>query len=665
MKRKFSAGTLVALAFAFVVAVFAPLMTYLNNVEEFPRAQFHLLVATCAVACLALAAALASAFFALGRISRGGRRAAIGVFAGLALALYAQGNLIGLKYGVLDGRKIDWDALFVPGCVNTAIWVVLVGLTAFVVMRFGNRLGEWVRIGALAFVAYLTLTLCLQFASSAGRIPRTPSAVVSEADLLAYSKDRNLAVVILDAFDQKLFAELLEKRPETADRLRGFTWYRNTIGFYPTTVGALPWIMTGVENDNSQPRDVYTERAFCTSPVLSAAAKNGFTTDIYTSQLLLPPADLDGVPVSSFVRPEKTISSAVNAYLDCFNAAEFIYLPHFLKCHSDMLALPLSGCDAAAAGPVGVAETRRFERGLSGEAPLEVRSDSRRYKVIHTPGTHYPDYNVDRAVYCIGLVESYVCRLREAGLLDKTDLVVMADHGVENQVRPLFMTYDRAAARFAVSDVPFSYVDLPSVLIGALEGGGLKVPAATGPRRFHWYTWNGKWDNRAYLPTFSTLYFDESGMRCLPPDFKAKDEYRPDEICLLPSDGIADGQDLSGEWVWTVRKDAWIDVPVPESLRGGSFTMDVRVMPILGARRSKQTVRFTVGGKAAGEQRFSTAENWEKTVSLKVGPQQVREGVVRVGFSLELPPERVCDIMDGNPDVRKLGLGFRWIRLKR
>lgn len=665
MKRKFSAGTSVAFAFAFVVAIFAPLMTYLNNVEEFPQVRFGSLVAMGAGAFVALAAVLASAFFALGRISRGGRRAAIGVFAGLALALYAQGNLIGMKYGVLDGRKIDWNALFVPGCVNTAIWVVLVGMMAFVVVRFGNRIGDWVRIGAFAFVAYLALTLSLQFVSSADRIPRAPSVVISETDLLAYSNDRNLSVVILDAFDQKLFAELLEKRPETAGKLKGFTWYRNTIGFYPTTIGALPWIMTGVENDNTQPRDVYTERAFSTSPVLSAAARNGFSTDIYTSRLLLPPSCLDGVPVSSFIRPKKTIVSEVNGYLGCFNAAEFIYLPHFLKRRSDALALPLAGHKAVAAGPVGVAETRRFERGLSGEAPLEIRSGCRRYKVIHTPGTHYPDYNVDRAAYCIGLVESYVCRLREAGLLDKTDLVVMADHGVENQVRPLFMTYDRKDARFAVSDVPFSCADLPSVLIGALEGGGLKVPAATGPRRFHWYTWDGKWDNRAYLPTFSTLYFDESGIRCLPPDFKAKDEYRPDEICLLPSDGIADGQDLSGEWVWTVRKDAWIDVPVPESLRGGSFAMDVRVMPILGARRSKQTVRFTVGGKAAGEQRFSTAGTWEKTVSLKVGPQQVREGVVRVGFSLELPPERVCDIMDGNPDVRKLGLGFRWIRLKR
>ena len=129
--------------------------------------------------------------------------------------------------------------------------------------------------------------------------------------------------------------EILNKYPDTKNMLKGFTYYKNTIGKFPTTKGALPHILTGVANDNSVPFVEYKEKAFLESPIYQEAIKKDFLVDVYAKAVFAPTeSTIDAVGVVknvSFVKPE--LKDVVNYFIDTYNSSVFSYLPHFLKKH--------------------------------------------------------------------------------------------------------------------------------------------------------------------------------------------------------------------------------------------------------------------------------------------------------------------------------------------
>ena len=90
--------------------------------------------------------------------------------------------------------------------------------------------------------------------------------------------------------------------------------------------------------------------------------------------------------------------------------------------------------------------------------------------------------------------------LREAGVYDKTDFFVMADHGSVNRCRPLFMC-SNGTDDFKVSEMPFSYRHLCEAFVDSLNGHPIRpieatpaemVPIIDDPKRSEITTVDGK-----------------------------------------------------------------------------------------------------------------------------------------------------------------------------
>ena len=85
---------------------------------------------------------------------------------------------------------------------------------------------------------------------------RLPPAAIYEL-----SADRNLIHIVLDIFPSHIFAEIRDGDRPAVDRgWSGFTFFREHLGAFRTTLGSMPAMLTGVPWRNEMRFDRYARR---------------------------------------------------------------------------------------------------------------------------------------------------------------------------------------------------------------------------------------------------------------------------------------------------------------------------------------------------------------------------------------------------------------------
>ena len=150
---------LVSFFFSFTLALAAPLHIYLTNKLEFPFSTWEVIVAVFPIflGLLLITSCL------LGLLKGVPRKLGVATVFIISMLLWVQGNLLVWNYGALDGRDIDWNALWVFGVLDGSVWVVGVAL-AF--SRAEGLLKHVVSSLSILLVGIQCLTLSLLFANS-------------------------------------------------------------------------------------------------------------------------------------------------------------------------------------------------------------------------------------------------------------------------------------------------------------------------------------------------------------------------------------------------------------------------------------------------------------------------------------------------------------------
>jgi len=149
----------------------------------------------------------------------------------IGFALYIQGNFINLDYGVLDGTEINWDNFGFSGTLNTIIWVLCVVVPLIIMKIWKKKAIKILKMISLIIVSVQVVTtgvLLLSVNTSKSDI------TVTDINQFSLSKDKNSIVFILDTFDSSYFNKIINEYPEYKEKLIGFTYFKNTLGTYPT-----------------------------------------------------------------------------------------------------------------------------------------------------------------------------------------------------------------------------------------------------------------------------------------------------------------------------------------------------------------------------------------------------------------------------------------------
>lgn len=411
-----------------LVFVFKPAQMFEANAPfiYFGFAQIALVLVPVFMATFAAAAWLAS---------RGGERwqrvvaAALG---GIALAAWMNATFVASPGGPLDGRTVllPYDqeqfglnlllcAAFAAGGAASAWWFPVV-TRRFLVALFAVLTGQAVWIAA-----------------ADGHSWRPPGAAER---LAALSSEKNIIVILLDAFQSDFFAEVLEREPELVHAFDGFTYFANAVGPAPTTYLAMPAIHSGIPYREGEGLKETYRRSIVDGSFMARLAANGYDGMLVNPILNYCPKGVvcDHESVLMHGRG-KSLAEAAAFLVDL---AVFRIVPDTFKpsvyAEGSWMATRMLGERSRAvtsnrvlelfARSMHVASPRpvaRFLHLFSTHSPASVDADCRR--VRNLPWVR--PTAISQAQCAVTRLSDVPRRLQALGLYDRTAIAVVADHG--------------------------------------------------------------------------------------------------------------------------------------------------------------------------------------------------------------------------------------------
>jgi hypothetical protein len=308
--------------FVLTLFVFVPGTIYLTNSMEFTNSYLELLLAGVFLSLVAGLVFLLIFYLLRSAASRFLEKGLAFVF-GFALLIWFQGNFLLWSYGPLDGRYIPWSSLRWRGYIDGGIWIGVLA-SAFVFSPFFLRIAK--KVCLILIFMQLAYDAFLFF-----KQPETPSFQKYTVDItnkFVFSKNRNLILVVLDSFQTDVFNEIIQENPDMLQALDGFTYFRNSLGGYPTTELSVALMLTGKYYDNSLSFEQWKRDAYMSDSIPHVLKSAGWQVDIYpdVSYSLYYSGEIASNFIAGVPLSEKMLGIAQIGDLTLFRC-----LPHFFK----------------------------------------------------------------------------------------------------------------------------------------------------------------------------------------------------------------------------------------------------------------------------------------------------------------------------------------------
>lgn len=514
----------------FMLCIFAPLEAYFTNKSDFWFSLKNLIPVI-----LAVFLVFTSFMLIIGYLIKNKKfeKKIYAVLLCLLAYLYIQGNYVPRDYGVLNGAEIDWNS-YSGYAIASIILLVIAVLVCFVLCTKLQQkiflIGEYFSLFLILIQLVTIGTLLAQNGFSIEK--KSDQVVVSKNHMLELSEDNNIIVFVLDAFDSLYMQTMLEgDNGETYKELfSDFTYYPDTLGAYPTTMGSLPFILTGIWYENQEPYEEYVQKAYENNAIYKTLQDNDYSIGVYTQYLQFLSDDIDmyvNVDYGKYL-----VKNYAGFAKSIYKLVAFNYMPHQLKRYFLMDTDDFSQYkEMDGSQEAFLWDLLDFYEYFKQHGISTVGSE-KCFRLYHISGTHLPytfdenlnsdesaEYDVyDETAGTLELLHQYLEQLKEAGIYNNSTIILMADHGFEqswtdpNQ-NPLFMIKNTGECHdeLEISSGEMSWEYLDDIFIALASEKRVDeefVNACASQntfRRFLYYRWDSGWDNE-YLPYLMEYY---------------------------------------------------------------------------------------------------------------------------------------------------------------
>ena len=404
----------------------------------------------------------------------------------LGILVWAQGNFLSLKVGVLNGAEVNWSDFKRQYIIDTSIWLAFLVITIILVKKF-FKYKEYYKYCSL----FLVLTQLLTFIWLL--IPNIKEDFSFEQkDCMLYdgmfdvAADDEILIFLMDMYDDAYIKELINEDNAILDNLDGFTYFNNNSSLYSSTVYSIWSLMKGERFKNqTSPREWLDEEK--DDNWLMQVHNNGYNLAIYESANWLP--EYVRRNCKNYARLDITVSDYVQ-YAKYWNILSFYkYLPDVCKPY-----LRYNGGELAELVGCGDYElysdsNEKYINSFNSNG-LRLSDDSKQLKFIHLKGTHFPMdvdidghfndkddiYYLDGAIGILKVFEQYLDELKKIDKYDSTTIIFMADHGLYDDgliSNPALMIKPRMAhGPLSINNAPVSNENVPATV---LEAAGIAV----------------------------------------------------------------------------------------------------------------------------------------------------------------------------------------------
>ena len=492
--------------FSFTILFFSPSYLYYRNILEIPY-LYSDIVLIFVVLSLATGAIISIILlFLKGKLHQ---RAVVLVFA-LGLLFWIQGHILVWNYGLLDGREIVWSAYLLNGIIDSAIWIVILGVALFKAPSFYKSIAVAsiilivVQAGGLAAEAYLA--------------PEEPSwkywsLEYNDTAMFEFSQEQNVIVLVLDAFRSDIFQEIIDEDDSYREMFEGFTYFRNAAGGYPYTDASIPLILTGEYNDNSKLRSDYIKSTFLNTSIPRLLKKNDYRIDMYPLKGLEATVYISNETASNVATQErikvKRTVDGISGAMEIQRLTFFRLVPHFLKRY--FYFMPFIGTGGQGDGSHDLVFYNML---VSNTTSL---NDEKIFKFYHNLGPHPPlilnaqlhdeklPFNntgyKEQAKASLRISGELIKQLKKHNVYDNSLIFIVGDHGayseghgvkdvvntellnknisldgyrynskvVESGIPLILVKRFNSTGDLVISDVPVSLSDIPQTIASELQ----------------------------------------------------------------------------------------------------------------------------------------------------------------------------------------------------
>lgn len=465
-----------ALLLVFNLLFFAPVEIFLGNVRDLSAPIKYVLWG-----CVPLSAVMMILlYFILYKVKDKHFYTAISVVWGLGLAFYIQGNFLQINSAQLDGTEQRAGA--VSCIINLLIWLVILAVPHLICRFKKAAFPNVVVISSMAITIIEVLVLILTYWVTAendidGRVIEMLSNdnydyYLSQDDQYEFSTDHNIILILTDEYDSFCFEEAVKNDPQAAEGFKDFTFYRNTLGVFGESSPSITNIFTGS----------HTDLDFSNDTLFRTLDSNGYITQLFTSKEIFS-HDIFMKYADNCVEYSFGAKDLMNLDKCIYSLAFYKYMPVILK-----EPFHLGGADINRMTSSSDAYYRVYDYNnlaFYNTIGTDVTyTDSKCFKYIYLFGLHpvrttskdlidHGDEQVSEEE-CAEAVNKILCvyleKLRENGVYDNSDIIIMADHGFKNNDWGKYPTLliKRSGESFDkmnVSDVPVSYDDMYPTLL--------------------------------------------------------------------------------------------------------------------------------------------------------------------------------------------------------
>jgi len=492
----------------------------------------------------------------------------------LGILIWLQGNILVWKYGLLDGQTFDWTKDQWRGWLDGALWILL-PITACLfyrqIYKFAGVICIIILSCQLVHLIFVTLNAPETWDTRAsfseyGSAPK---------EIFNFSSKQNVILIILDAFQSDFFEDILDDDADYYhETLEGFTFFRDTVGSFPTTYMSLPAILSGRTYRNRVPMPEFVKSVLNGRTIPNVLYRKGYEVDLILTDGLFGDAgqysNKYSLPVPYNVTKEAY--TLLNAALT-LDLVLFRVVPHYLKKYISIDGL---GFTQRLLGQKNYMKLRYFAHKAFMQDLIENMSAERKkpvYKFIHLCTTHPPfvvdancEYsgkllpptrkNIKNQAKCgLNHIIEFLKKLKLKGIYASSFIIISADTGLGEPVKmrnmdrclngdsvrsneefegvvgsalPLLLVkppYSKGPLR--VSDVPSALTDIPATVSACLGlderfGGKSLYEIASKEnreRRFCYYLWRHEnWQSEYFehLEEFIIRgsVFDKCSWRC-------------------------------------------------------------------------------------------------------------------------------------------------------
>lgn len=668
----------VSLFNAVTFGIFGPLGIYLTNTKE-----FWFSIGDVWWIVLLGGVILFLVFFCMSFIFKGrGREIFVCLIFGASFGFYIQGNWINIDYGLLDGKNIDWSKYTNVAIINTLIWVLCI-LLPFVFRLIMPRLWK-------SIIKYMVLFLVLVQVFTLGTLLVTANINQNDSDTylstdgeFSLSKNKNIVIFILDAFDTSYFKALLEENPEIAVTFKNFTYYPDTVAGAAVTKAALPVILTGIPYTVPMSYKDYIEYAYEQTELYKTLKRYNYNTGIYTLTSFVPSSQKDLIDNLSTGKSKIGSHSLLTKYL--YQLTAFRYMPHLLKSNfwvfSGVFEELRYGSNVES---YTVSDAKYYQRLLNDR--ITANNEHNAFRLYHLLGAHPPhemnEYaqkvssdetsQLQQAKGSLHIIKEYMTQLKNAGIYDSTTILIMADHGdVGHHHNPLFMMkLSGESKKFEISNAPLSYYDLHATLLSIITGnkgdyGDTIFDFKEDDKRLRYFYYDSSKNNKTSIVeyvindyagnersinTTGNIYTGVSGSN-------AVHEYKLGAMLTFGPDGTAlpycasgFSRTDAGDYTWTDGKSAVMRFDFSEAPKQNLIA---RINSMVYSNVGPQ--RMIV--KAGEEIVHAGTYDKTSTIEFAIPKEMIKEKTLLLNFEF---PDAVCpyDLFGSGNDYRTLAFAF-------